>query len=145
MMVVGQFQSEFSVNLQFVAGLGGPQNRQEPTQGIHQLADFVTAHSVSRERASRRCGDRLDSASIALGAVRAPTLCIVGADDHVGLESSRRAQAAMPGQAKFAVVPGATHLFPEPGALSVVADLAGDWFTDQFSANTAEKHTAATG
>ena len=53
-MVVGEFQPEFSVNFQLVAGLGYPQNRQEPTQCIHQLTDFVTAHSLSRERATGR-------------------------------------------------------------------------------------------
>lgn len=89
-------------------------------------------------------GDRPDLAGIALGAVRAPTLFIVGGDDHIGLESSRRAQAAMPGETMIAIVPGATHLFPEPGALSAVADLAGDWFVGRFGADTAEKRTAAT-
>ena len=53
-VVVGEFQSEFSVNFQLVAGVGGPQDRQESTQCVHQLTDFVTAHSSSRDGAGCR-------------------------------------------------------------------------------------------
>jgi putative phosphoribosyl transferase len=63
-----------------------------------------------------------------LTAVRAPTLLIVGGADEVVLDFNRRARARMGAPAELEVVPGATHLFEEPGALERVADLAGAWF-----------------
>jgi putative phosphoribosyl transferase len=73
-------------------------------------------------------GGRPDLAGAALGAVPAPTLLIVAGDDDVVLELNRRAPAAMTCETAVAVVPGATHLFAEPGALEDVAELARDWF-----------------
>ena len=61
-----------------------------------------------------------------------PTLLIVGGRDHVVLELNRRAQAAIPGKCELTVVPGATHLFEEPGTLEQVAKLASDWFVDHL-------------
>ncbi len=78
-------------------------------------------------------GGRPDLAGSALTKVRAPTLLIVGGRDDVVLELNRRAQAMMPGECELAVVPGATHLFEEPGTLEQVAVLARDWFTDHLS------------
>lgn len=63
-----------------------------------------------------------------LAAVRAPTLLIVGADDTVVLELNRRAQAQLTCESHLAVVPGATHLFEEPGTLELAAAAARDWF-----------------
>jgi putative phosphoribosyl transferase len=63
-----------------------------------------------------------------LAAVRAPTLLIVGGADEVVLDMNRRAMARMRAPAELEVVPGASHLFEEPGALERVADLAGAWF-----------------
>jgi putative phosphoribosyl transferase len=63
-----------------------------------------------------------------LTAVRAPTLLIVGGADEVVLDMNRSAQARMTIEAELEVVPGATHLFEEPGALERVAELAGAWF-----------------
>ena len=75
-------------------------------------------------------GGRPDLAGPALIRVHAPTLLIVGGEDHTVLELNRRALAALGAREKeMAIVPGATHLFEEPGALEVVARLAADWFT----------------
>jgi putative phosphoribosyl transferase len=73
-------------------------------------------------------GGRPDLAEPRLGDVRAPTLLIVGGDDGVVLELNRQAQARLRCENRLEVVPGATHLFEEPGALGTVAELARDWF-----------------
>ncbi|MEU0134746.1 phosphoribosyltransferase family protein [Streptomyces sp. NPDC006296] len=74
-------------------------------------------------------GGRPDLAGADLSAVRAPTLLVVGGDDTTVLGLNRQAQAALHCENRLEVVPGATHLFEEPGALDRVADLARDWFT----------------
>jgi putative phosphoribosyl transferase len=74
-------------------------------------------------------GGRPDLAGTALGHVRAPTLLVVGGDDTEVLALNRLALAALPGEKWLAVVPGATHLFEEPGTLEEAARLAADWFT----------------
>jgi dipeptidyl aminopeptidase/acylaminoacyl peptidase len=61
--------------------------------------------------------------------VLAPTLLIVGGGDTQVLDLNRQAAQQLAGEARLAVVPGASHLFTEPGALDQVADLARDWFT----------------
>lgn len=73
-------------------------------------------------------GGRPDLAGARLAAVRAPTLLVVGGDDDVVLDLNRRAQAQMRCETALAVVPGATHLFEEPGTLERAAELARDWF-----------------
>ena len=75
-------------------------------------------------------GGRPDLAGEALAAVRAPTLLIVGGADVPVIELNRRARAAMRPdvEARLEIVPGATHLFEEPGALEMVAHLATAWF-----------------
>jgi pimeloyl-ACP methyl ester carboxylesterase len=75
-------------------------------------------------------GGRPDLAAPALCKVIAPALFIVGSEDHVVLELNRRAMAGLPRQTgrKLEVIPGATHLFEEPGALDQVAALAREWF-----------------
>ena len=79
-------------------------------------------------------GGRPDLAGPAkLAAVVAPTLLIVGSHDRMVLDLNRQAQARLRCENRLAVVPGATHLFEEPGALEQVADLARDWFTSQLS------------
>ncbi len=83
-------------------------------------------------------GGRPDLAGDRLGEVRAPTLLIVGGHDTVMLELNQFAQAAMSCETVLAVVPGATHLFVEPGALEKVADLARDWFVAQLGPVAAE-------
>ena len=73
-------------------------------------------------------GGRPDLARPRLAAVTAPTLLIVGGRDEVVLDLNRRAQAELRCENDLAVVPGATHLFEEPGTLDAAAGLARDWF-----------------
>jgi len=73
-------------------------------------------------------GGRPDLAGAALPHVRAPTLLIVGGDDGQVIELNRTALAQMRSEKQLVIVPGATHLFEEPGALDEVARLARDWF-----------------
>jgi pimeloyl-ACP methyl ester carboxylesterase len=68
-----------------------------------------------------------------LGAVHAPTLLIVGGDDWQVLDLNREALAALRCHKQLQVVPGATHLFEEPGTLEAVARLAGDWFVEHLA------------
>jgi putative phosphoribosyl transferase len=88
--------------------------------------DTVTA-VVSR-------GGRPDLAGEALERVRAPTLLIVGALDEQVLELNREAMRRLQAETKLEIVPGATHLFPEPGALERVAQLARDWLARHLAA-----------
>ncbi|MFB9580986.1 phosphoribosyltransferase family protein [Streptomyces goshikiensis] len=73
-------------------------------------------------------GGRPDLAVSRLAAVRAPTLLIVGGADDQILDLNRQAAAHLRCEHQMGVVPGATHLFEEPGALAAVADAALDWF-----------------
>jgi putative phosphoribosyl transferase len=73
-------------------------------------------------------GGRPDLAGDALPRVRAPTLLIVGGRDLTVLELNREAMARMRTEVRLEIVPGATHLFEEPGTLEAVAHLARDWF-----------------
>ncbi|HEU5224711.1 MAG TPA: phosphoribosyltransferase, partial [Actinomycetota bacterium] len=75
-------------------------------------------------------GGRPDLAAEALEVVTAPTLLIVGGADTQVLELNRQAQARMRCVTRLEIVPGATHLFEEPGALERVAELATGWFAD---------------
>ncbi|HRQ64996.1 MAG TPA: dienelactone hydrolase family protein [Xanthomonadaceae bacterium] len=79
-------------------------------------------------------GGRPDLAGDALPEVRAPTLLIVGGHDHQVLELNRQARVRMRCETDLQIVPGATHLFEEPGALEAVAQLSRDWFLRHFSA-----------
>jgi putative phosphoribosyl transferase len=73
-------------------------------------------------------GGRPDLAGAALQTVRAPTLLIAGQRDEPVIEMNREAMAQMRAEVKLEIIPGATHLFEEPGALDVVAELAIGWF-----------------
>jgi putative phosphoribosyl transferase len=77
-------------------------------------------------------GGRPDLAAARLGDVRAPTLLIVGGDDHAVLDLNRHAAASLRCERHIEIVPGATHLFEEPGALEAVSALARDWFVGHF-------------
>jgi dienelactone hydrolase len=74
-------------------------------------------------------GGRPDLAGAALSRVHAPTLLIVGGSDPLVLDLNRQALQRLAGEKQLVVVPGASHLFEEPGALEQVAQLARDWFT----------------
>ena len=80
-------------------------------------------------------GGRPDLAEAALPGVRAPTLLIVGGHDPDVLELNRSALRAMKCATRLEVVPGATHLFEEPGAIETVAHLAGSWFATHLPAS----------
>jgi putative phosphoribosyl transferase len=73
-------------------------------------------------------GGRPDLAGEALPKVQAPTLLIVGGNDDIVIELNEQARDQMRCEVKLEIVPGATHLFEEPGALEQVAKLASDWF-----------------
>ncbi|WP_193177216.1 dienelactone hydrolase family protein [Oricola nitratireducens] len=77
-------------------------------------------------------GGRPDLAGQALFHVKAPTLLIVGGHDYEVIELNREAKAMMRCDNRLAIVPGATHLFEEPGTLEQVVDLAGGWFADHL-------------
>jgi putative phosphoribosyl transferase len=81
-------------------------------------------------------GGRPDLAFDALANVRTPTLLIVGERDDAVLKYNYEAQRRLGGPNRIATVPGATHLFEEPGALEQVARLAGDWFNRYLGAIT---------
>lgn len=73
-------------------------------------------------------GGRPDLAGSALTQVRAPTLLIVGGHDSLVIQLNREAENRLNCEKRTEIVPGATHLFEEPGALEQVADLAAGWF-----------------
>lgn len=73
-------------------------------------------------------GGRPDLAGHILPQVKAPTLLIVGGADFGVIELNQWALERLGGQRSIAIVPGATHLFPEPGALEAVIELAAGWF-----------------
>jgi putative phosphoribosyl transferase len=74
-------------------------------------------------------GGRPDLAGPALPAVQAPTLLIVGGNDGPVIEMNREAYDQMVSERRMVIVPGASHLFEEPGTLEEVARLAAEWFT----------------
>ena len=96
-----------------------------------ERAEVVTA-VVSR-------GGRPDLAGALLALVRAPTLLLVGGNDVPVIELNRRAMGQMRTEVRLEIVPGATHLFEEPGTLDVVATRAAAWF-ERF---TSRAETAA--
>jgi putative phosphoribosyl transferase len=77
-------------------------------------------------------GGRPDLAGTALAHVIAPTLLIVGGEDGQVVDLNREAYEALGCEKALEIVPGATHLFEEPGALEQVADLACSWFVRHF-------------
>ncbi len=78
-------------------------------------------------------GGRPDLAGSAASLVHAPTLLIVGGLDTAVIQMNRDAIALMKCKTELKIVPGATHLFEEPGTLAQVASLAADWFTTHLA------------
>lgn len=78
-------------------------------------------------------GGRPDLAGTALPKVKAPTLLIVGGDDSPVIELNEKALNELRCEKKLEIVPGATHLFEEPGTLEQVAGLASNWFQHHLS------------
>jgi putative phosphoribosyl transferase len=82
-------------------------------------------------------GGRPDLAGVALPKVQAPTLLVVGGDDDIVIELNEQARDRMRCEVKLEIIPGATHLFEEPGALEKVAQLASDWFVNHIPSKSA--------
>jgi putative phosphoribosyl transferase len=78
-------------------------------------------------------GGRPDLAAGRLADVRAPTLLVVGGQDEIVVRLNREAAQRLRCESDLAVVPGASHLFDEPGALEVVARLARSWFSEHLA------------
>jgi len=78
-------------------------------------------------------GGRPDLAGAALPKMQAPTLLIVGGQDDIVIELNEQARNQMGCKVKLEIIPGATHLFEEPGALEQVAKLASDWFINHIA------------
>jgi putative phosphoribosyl transferase len=83
-------------------------------------------------------GGRPDLAGDALPKVQAPTLLIIGGNDDIVIELNEMARDQMRCEVKLEIIPGATHLFEEPGALEQVAKLASDWFVSHIGARSAQ-------
>jgi len=89
---------------------------------------IAAAERPQRVKAVVSRGGRVDLADEALSRVRAPTLLVVGELDHQVINLNKQAAAQLVCEHQLVLVPGATHLFEEPGALKQVARLASDWF-----------------
>lgn len=129
-------------------GIAAAWARQEPDLAVLPLGFFgastgaaaaliAAAEPQCDVRAVVSRGGRPDLAGDVLPLVRAPTLLIVGGEDEPVLTLNRQALARLRCPRELVIVPGATHLFSEPGALEEVARLAADWFT-RYLATPAE-------
>jgi dienelactone hydrolase len=110
-----------------------PSTRQLPVGCFGASTGAAAALIAAAERPARvgavvSRGGRPDLAGEALRRVRAPTLLIVGGNDPEVLRLNEEALAALPGEARLEVLPGAGHLFEQPGELERVSLLARDWF-----------------
>jgi dienelactone hydrolase len=97
----------------------------------------AAARRPDRVRAVVSRGGRPDLAGNALPDVRCPVLLVVGERDPVVLDLNEQARRCLTAPVELVTVPGATHLFGEPGALEEVARLAADWFTRHLTEGTA--------
>lgn len=105
-------------------------------------AALVAAAQVSQIGAIVSRGGRPDLAGPELPEVRAPTLLIVGGRDTDVLALNRAALAQLRCPASLQIVPGATHLFEEPGALEKVSELAANWFERHLIGTTPQAEAA---
>src|ERR1700704_1259359 len=122
---IGHFGASTGAAAAVVAAGGGPRGGGGEVSAA--VRPDVVGAIVSR-------GGRPDLAGAALPHVRAPTLLIVGGNDGQVIELNRTALAQMRSEKQLVIVPGATHLFEEPGALDEVARLARDWFHRHLNA-----------
>jgi len=119
--------------LHAVDWLGGEARTGELAVGLFGASTGAAAALVAAARGEREIGavvsrgGRPDLAGDALAGVRAPSLLIVGGRDPEVLELNREALAQLRCEKQLEVVPGATHLFEEPGTLEQVTELASDW------------------
>ena len=95
---------------------------------------IAAADTENDVRAVVSRGGRPDLAGASLQRVKAATLLIAGGEDHVVVRLNRQAQAAMRCTNELEIVPGAGHLFEEPGALEHVAQRAAEWFREHLKA-----------
>jgi putative phosphoribosyl transferase len=102
------------------------------------LVAAARQENVIRAVVSR--GGRPDLAGDALPRVQAPTLLIVGGDDEPVVELNRRSLARLRCEKQLKIIPGATHLFEEPGTLEQVAELATQWFRLHLTATGVKKN-----
>lgn len=125
-----------------LAGIAAWLRRQDETRGLRMgyfgastgaAAALTAAADDPAVAAIVSRGGRPDLAGAHLSQVSAPTLLIVGGADDVVLELNRAAQARLGSVTDLVVVPGATHLFEEPGALEEVSRLAASWFSRYLS------------
>jgi putative phosphoribosyl transferase len=93
----------------------------------------AVAARPNRVRAVVSRGGRPDLAGEELPRVQAPTLLIVGAEDAQVIHLNDLARRAMRAPVQLVLVPGATHLFEEPGTLAAASRLARDWFLEYLS------------
>lgn len=100
----------------------------------------AAAERPTRVRAVVSRGGRPDLAGDSLPMVEAPTLLVVGGRDDVVIDLNERARDHMRASVRLDIVPGATHLFEEPGTLESVAERARDWFVRYLPAPTREMH-----
>jgi pimeloyl-ACP methyl ester carboxylesterase len=107
---------------------GSGSSRHSPRN--RYVAEILQAAAArpNRERAVVSRGGRPDLAGEALAHVRAPTLLIVGADDALVIPLNDAALRRLHAPAAMRLVPGASHLFEEPGTLAAASALARDWF-----------------
>ena len=99
----------------------------------------VAAAKSARIAAVVSRGGRPDLAADSLPRVEAPTLLIVGGEDREVLALNQKAMERMKAEVRLEIVPGASHLFHEPGALETVAHLAADWFTTHIVDNPSHR------
>lgn len=115
---VGEYNNTKKLNLEYFGASTGA------------AAALVAAASLPKQiRSVVSRGGRPDLAGMALDAVQAPTLLIVGGLDTEVLALNRQAASRLKCEHRLEIVPGATHLFEEGGALEAVAQLAAAWFT----------------
>jgi putative phosphoribosyl transferase len=139
---IDEVTGELRFNIEFLAQrlIGAIQWLQEqPAAGHLAIGCFgastgggaalvAAARRPDRVRAVVSRGGRPDLAGVALEQVRSPTLLIVGGNDPVVLGLNQQAMEVLRCEKQLQVIPGATHLFEEPGALEEVARLAWEWF-----------------
>ena len=97
---------------------------------------LAAAERPDRARAVVSRGGRPDLADAALPRVQAPTLLIVGSRDEPVIEMNEAAKAQMTAETELRIVPGATHLFEEPGTIEQVMELAAGWFQRWLARST---------
>lgn len=137
----GQFRFDISLLAKRLFAATEWISRQETTRDLPvayfgsstgAAAALVAAAADSRPRAIVSRGGRPDLAGDNLERVQAPVLLIVGENDRQVIELNERAREKLKCRHSLSIIPGATHLFEEPGALEEVARLAADFFEKNF-------------